>query len=212
MVASSARTLEPLDVGQPRGSMRRAAARSRRGRAPARRSPRGSDPRAGRREGERRRTSRRSGVPRGARRVGRRRNGARVRKRTFVSARVRTWKNGRLAGIQSSMYSKLRVLMPGMLFVVATPIGNLEDITAASVARASRGLPHRGRGHPPSCEPASTLLHLDTHDEPPRAQRSAEIGPRSSNGSERGEIVALVFDAGTPLISDPGLRLIARAR
>jgi 16S rRNA (cytidine1402-2'-O)-methyltransferase len=67
----------------------------------------------------------------------------------------------------------------GTLYVVATPIGNLEDATL----RALR-----------------VLLHA--HNE---AQRSREVLEALASGSS----VALVSDAGTPLVSDPGERLLA---
>jgi 16S rRNA (cytidine1402-2'-O)-methyltransferase len=97
--------------------------------------------------------------------------------------------------------------MPGTLFVVATPIGNLEDITvralrvlreAAVIAaedtrRTSRLLSRHAIRTP------TTSLHA--HNE---AQKSAALIARLV----RGESVALVSDAGTPTISDPGRRLI----
>ena len=100
--------------------------------------------------------------------------------------------------------------MPGTLFVVATPIGNLEDITgralrvlreasiiaAEDTRRTSRLLARYAITTP------STSLH--EHNE---AQKSASLVARL----ERGENIALVSDAGTPTISDPGRRLIKAA-
>jgi 16S rRNA (cytidine1402-2'-O)-methyltransferase len=99
----------------------------------------------------------------------------------------------------------------GILFVVATPIGNLDDISsrarsvlrdvtviAAEDTRRTRGLlDHIGVSTP--------LVSLHEHNEP---RRAAEIVQRLAAG----ESVALVSDAGTPLISDPGYRLVALAR
>ncbi len=100
--------------------------------------------------------------------------------------------------------------MPGILYVVATPIGNLEDITlralrilreAALIAcedtRHSRKLlDHYGISKP--------MVSYHEHNEPARA---AEIIERL----ESGDSVALISDAGTPLISDPGYRVVAAA-
>jgi 16S rRNA (cytidine1402-2'-O)-methyltransferase len=107
-------------------------------------------------------------------------------------------------------YNKLRVLMPGTLFVVATPIGNLEDITA----RALRVLREVAIIAAEDTRRTANLLaryaittpatSLHEHNE---AQKSASIIARL----ERGENVALVSDAGTPTISDPGQRLIRSA-
>jgi 16S rRNA (cytidine1402-2'-O)-methyltransferase len=99
----------------------------------------------------------------------------------------------------------------GVLYVVATPIGNLDDISSraravlASVAvvaaedtrRTGRLLEHLGISAP--------LLAFHEHNE---SARVAAVLERLA----RGESVALVSDAGTPLISDPGYRLVAGAR
>ena len=101
--------------------------------------------------------------------------------------------------------------VPGTLYVVATPIGNLEDITyravkvigevdlvAAEDTRHSRKLlDHFGIRKP--------LLSYHDHNE---RQRYTEILERL----RAGENVALISDAGTPCIADPGYRLIAACR
>jgi 16S rRNA (cytidine1402-2'-O)-methyltransferase len=100
--------------------------------------------------------------------------------------------------------------MPGILYVVATPIGNLEDVTyralrvlrevaviaAEDTRRTARLLQHYSISTP------TTSLH--EHNE--RA-RSAALVARL----QAGESVALVSDAGTPVISDPGVLLVAAA-
>lgn len=100
--------------------------------------------------------------------------------------------------------------MPGTLFVVATPIGNLEDITARALrtlrevgliaaedTRRTRNLlTHFGIATP------TTSLH--EHNE------QAKL-PALLDRLRAGESVALVSDAGTPVISDPGSRLVAAA-
>ena len=100
--------------------------------------------------------------------------------------------------------------MPGTLYVVATPIGNLEDITfralrvlrevaviaAEDTRRTARLLQHY------SISTSTTSLH--EHNE--RARLPSLIGRLRA-----GESVALVSDAGTPLLSDPGALLVAAA-
>jgi 16S rRNA (cytidine1402-2'-O)-methyltransferase len=100
--------------------------------------------------------------------------------------------------------------MPGTLFVVATPIGNLEDITGRALrvlreasiiaAEDTRRTAHLLARY--AITTPSTSLH--EHNE---AQKSAALVGRL----ERGENIALVSDAGTPTISDPGSRLIRAA-
>ena len=97
------------------------------------------------------------------------------------------------------------------LYVVATPIGNLEDISYRAVrilsevdliavedTRHSRVLlSHYGIGTP--------MIALHDHNE---EQVLGKILERITNG----ESIALISDAGTPLISDPGYRLVRAAR
>ena len=102
------------------------------------------------------------------------------------------------------------VKAPGRLLVVATPIGNLADLSprarealggaavvAAEDTRHTRALLQAmGIGTP--------LVSLHAHNEP---QRVPELLERLSAGED----VALVSDAGTPLLSDPGFELVSRA-
>jgi len=100
--------------------------------------------------------------------------------------------------------------MPGTLYVVATPIGNLEDVTlralrvlrevsliaAEDTRRTARLLQHY------SISTRTTSLH--------------EHNERSKSGSliarlSQGDSIALVSDAGTPVISDPGAHFVAQA-
>ncbi len=100
--------------------------------------------------------------------------------------------------------------MPGKLFVVATPIGNLEDITvralrvlrevAVIAAEDTRRTAHLLARH----AIATPTISLHEHNE---ASKSASIVARL----QRGDDVALVSDAGTPTVSDPGARLIRAA-
>ena len=100
--------------------------------------------------------------------------------------------------------------MPGILYVVATPIGNLEDVTlralrvlrevsviaAEDTRRTARLLQHYSISTP------TTSLH--EHNE---HSRRAKLIERLLAGDS----IALVSDAGTPVVSDPGVHLIAAA-
>ncbi len=99
----------------------------------------------------------------------------------------------------------------GRLFVVATPIGNLEDVTlralrvlrecelvlAEDTRRSRTLLSHHGIGTP--------LRAFHAHTSPAVVQ---ELARRLEEGAR----LALVTDAGTPLVSDPGAELVAAAR
>ncbi|MCW5557805.1 MAG: 16S rRNA (cytidine(1402)-2'-O)-methyltransferase [Verrucomicrobiae bacterium] len=102
-------------------------------------------------------------------------------------------------------------MVPGTLYLVATPIGNLEDITlrALRVLRecdvvAAEDTRHTGRllQHFGLSKPLVSCFQFN------EARRSAELLDRLREG----RTVALVSDAGTPGISDPGQRLVAGAR
>ena len=99
----------------------------------------------------------------------------------------------------------------GTLFIVATPIGNLADMTpraletlrqvsaicAEDTRRSGQLLSHFGIDRP--------LIALHEHNEDALSQRIVE---RLAGG----ESLALVSDAGTPLVSDPGYRVVRAAR
>ncbi len=101
--------------------------------------------------------------------------------------------------------------MAGILYVVATPIGNLEDVTlralrilrevsliaAEDTRRTARLLQHY------SISTRTTSLHA--HNE---HGKTRELLDRL----KAGESIALVSDAGTPLVSDPGHELVTNAR
>ncbi len=100
--------------------------------------------------------------------------------------------------------------MVGTLYIVATPIGNLEDITlralrvlrevdliACEDTRQTRKLlDHFGIVKP--------MVSYHDHNE---AARTAELIEKVEGGAN----IALVSDAGTPLVSDPGYRLVTAA-
>jgi 16S rRNA (cytidine1402-2'-O)-methyltransferase len=99
----------------------------------------------------------------------------------------------------------------GRLYIVATPLGNLEDLSA----RAARVLREVSMVAAEDTRRARKLLsHLDAH---PRL-----VSYHAHSDQERadallalllnGEDVALVSDAGTPVVSDPGVSLVRAAR
>jgi 16S rRNA (cytidine1402-2'-O)-methyltransferase len=102
-------------------------------------------------------------------------------------------------------------LAPGTLYLVATPIGNLEDITA----RALRTLRECDLVVAEDTRHTSQLLRhfgiekpMLSHFRFNEARRSEEILERLKQGQR----LALVTDAGSPGISDPGERVVRAAR
>ena len=101
--------------------------------------------------------------------------------------------------------------MSGTLYVVATPIGNLEDITA----RALRVLKDVDVV---ACEDTrrtrALLSHFEIHTPTVSYYEHNKLtrGPQLLRQLEEGKSVALVSDAGTPGISDPGVLLVREAR
>jgi 16S rRNA (cytidine1402-2'-O)-methyltransferase len=99
----------------------------------------------------------------------------------------------------------------GVLYVVATPIGNLQDISERAIAtlkgvsriaaedtrHSARLLSHYGIDTP--------MVALHEHNE-------REITPQLLDRLAAGDDLALISDAGTPLISDPGFCLVRAAR
>jgi 16S rRNA (cytidine1402-2'-O)-methyltransferase len=102
------------------------------------------------------------------------------------------------------------IAMSGTLFVVATPIGNLEDVTlralrvlqtadliaAEDTRRTARLLTHHGIATPT----------LSFHQHNTRARI-----PQLIRRLQTGESIAVVTDAGTPGVSDPGIELVQAA-
>ena len=101
--------------------------------------------------------------------------------------------------------------MTGTLYIVATPIGNLEDITF----RAVRVLKEAGRIACEDTRQTHKLLEhygistptVSYHDHNEQARSDQLI-----QDLEAGQNIALVTDAGTPLIADPGYRIVQKAR
>lgn len=103
-----------------------------------------------------------------------------------------------------------RGALPGALYVVATPIGNLADLsgrareTLASVALIAAEDTRHTRSLLQAFGIDTPLVSLHEHNE------AARLGPLIER-LQRGEAVALVSDAGTPLVSDPGFGLVRAA-
>jgi 16S rRNA (cytidine1402-2'-O)-methyltransferase len=100
--------------------------------------------------------------------------------------------------------------MPGTLFVVATPIGNLEDMTH----RAVRVLAEAGVIAAEDTRRTAILLRrygISTPTTSFHEHNEREKLPRLIDRLHSGESVAIVSDAGTPGLSDPGYRLVRAA-
>ena len=100
-------------------------------------------------------------------------------------------------------------LAPG-LYVVATPIGNLRDITLRALdvlAAADLVLAEDTRVAGKLLAAYGLKARLERYDDL-AAERSA---PRALAALAEGKRVALISDAGTPLVSDPGYRLVREA-
>lgn len=100
--------------------------------------------------------------------------------------------------------------MPGILYVVATPIGNLEDVTQralrvlSSVALVAAEDTRHSRKLLEHFAIATQLTSYHDHSE-------REKAPRLVERLLAGDDVALICDAGTPAIADPGYRLVRAA-
>jgi 16S rRNA (cytidine1402-2'-O)-methyltransferase len=117
---------------------------------------------------------------------------------------------GTLIRLIDMSQTPLPPLTPGTLYLVATPIGNLEDITLRALrvlkecdVVAAEDTRHSGQllKHFGIAKPLLSYFQFN------EARRSEEILERL----RRGEKVALVTDAGTPGISDPGERVVMAA-
>ncbi len=100
-------------------------------------------------------------------------------------------------------------IAPGTLVLVATPIGNLADLSprAASVLRMADAIACEDTRHTRKLLSAQKisgkrLLAVHEHNELDAAQGLLRL-------LEQGQVIALVTDAGTPGVSDPGSRVVA---
>ena len=101
-------------------------------------------------------------------------------------------------------------VVPGVLYVVATPIGNLEDASPRAIRVlgevaliACEDTRHSARLLSAHAIRTPTISYFEHNEE----RRTPELIERL----RRGENIAIVTDAGTPAISDPGYRLVRAA-
>lgn len=99
----------------------------------------------------------------------------------------------------------------GILYIVATPIGNLGDMTPRAVETLQQVelIAAEDTRH------SSKLLHhfgIATRCQAYHEHNERELAPRLVERMLRGESIALVSDAGTPLVSDPGYHLVRESR
>jgi len=100
--------------------------------------------------------------------------------------------------------------MPGTLYLVSTPIGHLEDITMRAL-RVLREVPLIAAE---DTRRTARLLHhyqIDTRTTSFHAHNEREKSARLLEHLEGGASLALVTDAGTPVVSDPGQMLVREA-
>jgi len=108
--------------------------------------------------------------------------------------------------LPSSTLKKKNLLEPG-LYIVATPIGNLGDITV-------RALDILERADVILCEDTRVTLKLlraydiSTHLMAYHDHNASKVRPQIIDRIKSGQIIAQVSDAGTPLVSDPGFKLV----
>ncbi|HYC00187.1 MAG TPA: 16S rRNA (cytidine(1402)-2'-O)-methyltransferase [Candidatus Limnocylindrales bacterium] len=110
--------------------------------------------------------------------------------------------------------------MPGKLYVVATPIGNMADLSpraagvlrevdiiAAEDTRVTGRLLERMQAPASTVGPEARSQRMLSY----REETERKLAPALVARMQKGESVALVSDAGTPGVSDPGYRLVSAA-
>ncbi len=109
-----------------------------------------------------------------------------------------------------SKHHQTSYVSPGTLYLVATPIGNLDDITQRAISVlsqvdliAAEDTRHSQRLLSHLAIKAKLLAYHEHNEE--------RITPKLLAELASGKSIALISDAGTPLISDPGYRLVTQA-
>ncbi len=100
--------------------------------------------------------------------------------------------------------------LPAGLYVVATPIGNLGDVTlrALSILAAADAILAEDTR---VSRTLTARYGIETPLSPYHEHNAAEARPRALRRIAEGQALALISDAGTPLVSDPGFKLVAEA-
>lgn len=105
---------------------------------------------------------------------------------------------------------RVMAIEPGTLYIVATPIGNLEDLSP----RARRILSGVDLILAEDTRHSAGLLQafdIHTRTESFHENNEERMTARAINRLAAGSNIALIADAGTPLISDPGFKLVRQA-
>lgn len=100
---------------------------------------------------------------------------------------------------------------PGQLWVVATPIGHRDDFSARAV-ETLRNVAVIAAEDTRHSRPLLIHYNIDTPTIALHEHNEREVVDAVVRRLQAGESVALISDAGTPLISDPGFRLVRAAR
>lgn len=100
---------------------------------------------------------------------------------------------------------------PGKLYIVATPIGNMGDITQRAV-EILRNVDFIAAEDTRHSKQLCQHLNISTRLVSLHAHNEHDKSPVLINDLIEGKHIALISDAGTPLISDPGYPLVAKAR
>lgn len=106
-------------------------------------------------------------------------------------------------------FQKLENQEQGMLYIVPTPIGNLQDMTfrAVDILKEADVIAAEDTRHSKKlCHVFEIETPLISYHEHNKREREQELVMRA----QKGEVIALVSDAGMPAISDPGADLVKR--
>jgi 16S rRNA (cytidine1402-2'-O)-methyltransferase len=112
--------------------------------------------------------------------------------------------------VAAEITHRLAAPLPGGLYLIATPIGNLADITLRALvvlAQADQVYCEDTRQSLKILQRFGIRQKLDTYHE----HNADRMRPRILAQLEAGRSIALMSDAGTPLISDPGFKLVRDA-